>query len=105
MSTSDYRRGFDDGRSSARAEADALRGPDRTLYECIGGPKNGERIETGGSEEFFVALTTPSTAYSDPYWYAPPYGTDLSIKRGVYRRRDIASYGNRRTVYTYQGER
>lgn len=103
MSRNDYQRGLSDGKAIARSESEALKGADRTLYEFIGGPKHGERVETEGTRDYFVAMMPPMSyrAYDD--FRMPPFG-DL-IQRGRYERRDIfTAAGKRRTVYMYQGE-
>lgn len=101
--TTDYRRGFEDGQASARAMADALKGPDRTLYECLGGPKHGERIETGGGMYFRVVLE-PDPVRAYPTWrdYDSSY---WAIRQGEYKRETISHRGMNRVVYTYQGAR
>lgn len=95
---SEYRRGWDDHAASLRAQAEALAGPDRTLYECIGGPRHGERVETGGGLMFFVPVFRPVTvSYS--------YNLETFGLSGEYRREEIAGRGRRRVVYVWQGER
>lgn len=98
MPQSEYRRGFDDGQASARAAAKALKGPDRTLYECIGGPKHGERVETGGGMYFRVVTLG--------MMYDPAFRGGPTIGYGEYKREFIGRAGGlERTVYVWQGER
>lgn len=109
--TTDYRRGYADGKASAKAEADALNGADRTMYEFIGGPKHGERIETGGTLTYGVPVIPPLPPALDLYGFPTSYSyprDELTIREGRYERRDIrpaTSLANKRTVYIYVGER
>lgn len=100
---SDYRRGFEDGQASARAMADALKGPDRTLYEFVGGPKHGERIETGGELVIRVPVIPPVNFYQS----FAEYPTYDPIRLGEYKREQIMSPRGKgsRIVYVWQGER
>ncbi len=104
MSNADYRRGYEDGKAFGRSMQDAIEGPDRTLYELIGGPRNGERIETGGRSVFLVPISPPlSYAYWDKYNPLSYGRPDLTIRTGEYRREDIFGRSPR-TVYIYRGE-
>lgn len=66
MPTTDYRQGYRDGFADGllqhSREQEALNGPDRTMYQFIGGPKHGERVETGGVRTV-VAPIIPTRCY------------------------------------------
>lgn len=105
MTTADYRKGFTDGLAQGPKVDAALKASDGTAYLCVGGPRDGEYVKTGGVAEFFV----PS-AYADPtaIWsmeQARRY-LDTNILTGSYLRKDgIDSQGRRRTIYGWAGYR
>lgn len=91
-----YEMGYRDGLLQGQREYDALNGPDRTMYQFIGGPKHGERVETGGQQVVVVPLPMPMSAatYCGHIWNCGPISCghpccgvrDWPIKTGTYEK-------------------